>query len=81
MAFMLPTAAEDDATLVKHIGQSFRFSAIEVVPNMLLYISLLVGLSLILLGESIYCYFRLGKRSKLKLLMTRPCLEHQWVNY
>lgn len=28
--FILSSAAEDDAGLVKHIGQSFRFSAIEV---------------------------------------------------
>lgn len=82
MASCLPTAAEDDATLVKHIGNSFRFSAIEVVPYpMLLRTTLHVWLSLILLVEFIYCHFRLEKRSKSKLLMTRPCLELQWVNY
>jgi len=30
----LPSAvAEDDASLVKHIGQSFRFSAVQVSLN------------------------------------------------
>lgn len=29
----LSAAAEDDKVLVKHIGQSFRFSAVEVLYN------------------------------------------------
>lgn len=28
------SAAEDDVDLVKHIGQSFRFSAVEVFSNL-----------------------------------------------
>lgn len=29
--FTMSAAAEDDKALVKHIGQSFRFSAVEVL--------------------------------------------------
>lgn len=32
----LSAVAEDDASLVKHIGQSFRFSAVEVSSSSLM---------------------------------------------
>lgn len=31
---LIRAAAEDDATVVKHIGQSFRFTAIEVICDL-----------------------------------------------